>query len=97
MGGITPEILEIRIREILNYGSVIYPAHVKKRMAERNYSFGDIRHILVKGKVRSFAKEGNEKYRCEVHGEDLEGDHGAVITIVVGNTKMIIVTVLGGI
>jgi hypothetical protein len=96
MEEITPEILETRVREILDYGSVIYSDHVQARMSERHYGIGDIKYILKNGKVKSFTKEGNEKYKCEIHGEDLEGCQGAVITVVIKNVKLIIVTVLGG-
>lgn len=44
-----------------------------------------------------FEKQKLEKYKCEVHGEDLEGVEGAVITIVIKNIKLVIVTVLGGV
>jgi len=96
MESITAEELEARIREILNYGSLIYPDHVKERMAERNYDMGDVRHILKNGKIITFTKKGNEKYRCVIHGEDLEGYKGAVITIVIKNIRLVILTVLGG-
>ncbi len=58
---------------------------------------GDVRHILKNGKIFKFTQEGNDRYRCEIHGEDLEGCMGGVITIVIKNTKLVIVTVLGGI
>ncbi len=96
MDGISAEELEARVREILNYGSLTYSGHVKERMVERNYEIADVKHILKYGKVLNFSMEGNERYRCEIHGEDLEGCKGAVITIVIKNKKLIIVTVLGG-
>ncbi|MBI5604269.1 MAG: DUF4258 domain-containing protein [Deltaproteobacteria bacterium] len=97
MVDITAEELESKIREILDHGLLIYSGHVKARMVERNYTMGDVRHILKNGKIIKFNQEGTEKYHCEIHGEDLEGYMGGVITIVIKNTKLIIVTVLGGI
>jgi hypothetical protein len=96
MEGIKPELLEKRIREILIGGSIIYSDHVKERMSERGYSLPDVLYILRNGKVTSFTKEGNERYKCEIRGEDLEGRQGAVISIVIKTVKLIIVTVLGG-
>jgi hypothetical protein len=66
-------------------------------MAERNYDVGDVLHILKNRKILNFHNQGNEEYHCEVHGEDLEGHKGAVITIVINNRMLVIVTVLGGI
>jgi len=72
------EELEARIREILNNGTVRYNPHLKTRMAERNYEMGDVLYILRNDKVLKFKKQGNDKYHCEIHGEDLEGYRGAV-------------------
>jgi hypothetical protein len=97
MGDITTEKLKSKIRGILDHGLLIYPDHVKQRMIERNYDLADIRYILRNGKIVKFNQEGSDRYRCEIHGEDLEGCMGGVITIVIKNTKIVIVTVLGGI
>lgn len=98
MESVTHEELEARIHEILNYGSVRYNySHLRQRMDERNYTIGDIRYILQNGQIIDFEKEGNEKYRCRVTGEDLEGDKGTVIVIIIKNTQLKIVTVLGGV
>ncbi|SRR3989339_534793 len=97
MEGITTEELESRIHEILDYGRIILSGHVGERMGERNYAMGDIKHILRRGKVLKFECTGNEEYRCDIHGEDLEGVKGAVIAIVIKNYRLIIVTVLGGV
>jgi hypothetical protein len=97
MGDMTAEELESKIREILDHGFLIYPEHVKERMVERNYTMGDVRHILKNGKIVKFNQEGNDRYHCEIHGEDLEGCRGGVITIVIKVTTLVIVTVLGGV
>jgi hypothetical protein len=97
MGDMTAEALESKIREILDHGLLIYTDHVKEKMAERNYDMGDVRHILKNGKIIKFNQEGNDRYHCEIHGEDLEGCLGGIISIVIKNTKLVIVTVLGGI
>lgn len=94
---ITTQELENRIHEILDKGNIRYTSHVKERMSQRNYHFADVLHILRYGKVlENFKDQGNDTYHCEVHGEDIEGCEGAVITIVIKNTKLKIVTVLGG-
>jgi len=97
MEGITAKELETRIREILENGTIRYTFHVKEKMAERKYSIEDVLHILKNGNVLdNFVDQGNEEYHCEVRGEDLDGEKGAVITIVIKTTKLKIVTVLGG-
>jgi hypothetical protein len=98
MEEITAEELKKRIREILDYGRVIYPKdHLKKRMGERSYDIVDIKHILKNGEISDIARTGNEKYRCKVSGKDIEDCNGAVIAEVDRNIKLIIVTVLGGV
>ncbi len=97
MEEIAAEELEKRIREILKFGSVIYSQHVKQRMGERSYNISDVQHILKNGKVSDIVNKGNEQYGCKVTGEDIEGYQGAVITIVIKNIELIIVTVLGGV
>jgi hypothetical protein len=97
MDNITVEELKANIHEILNCGRVIYTDHTKKRMVERNYCFGDIRHILQNGTIKTFNEKKTEQYVCEIHGKDLEGDEGAVIVLIIKNVKLIIKTVLGGV
>ena len=96
MDNITAEEIEARIREIVDYGKIRFSDHVRERMEERQYSLRDVIHILKNGKIVKFSQEKTEEYKCEVHGEDLDGNQGAVITIVIKNVKMVIVTVLGG-
>ena len=92
------KILKDRILKILENGRLVYSSHVKERMAERNYEISDVLHILKHGQVLKYKKRGeSEKYRCEVHGDDLEGCKGIVITVVIEDTRLIVVTVLGGV
>jgi hypothetical protein len=97
MEDVTAEEIEARIREIVDYGSIRFSNHVIQRMEERDYNTRDVIHILKTGKILKLSKEKDDKYRCEVHGEDLDGSRGAVVTIVIKNIKMVIVTVLGGV
>jgi len=97
MESIPGDEIKARIIDILNYGSFILSGHAKDRMDERNYSVSDIKNILKYGQIVNFSEKEKDKYHCEVHGKDLDGDNGAVITIVVKNTKLIILTVLGGV
>ncbi|MDD2671854.1 MAG: DUF4258 domain-containing protein [Syntrophales bacterium] len=94
---ITAEDLHQRILDILEYGSILYNnPHLFERMRQRGYSIADVYHILKNGKILKFEKQGTERYNCQVHGEDLEGSKGAVVTIVMKRRRMLIVTVLGG-
>ena len=97
MADITSKDLKDRILKILENGRLFYSDHVKKRMVERNYEISDVLHILRHGHILKYTRKGVEKYRCEVHGDDLEGCKGVVITIVIENTRLIVVTVLGGV
>lgn len=96
MESITAKELQARIKEILDYGSVIFSKHVKTQMIERNYSTADVLHILRTGEILNIQEESTEEYKCKVHGEDLDGVLGTVIAIVIKNHKLFIVTVLGG-
>lgn len=96
MEDITVEELKARIREILDYGYVHYTDHVKQQMRTRNYDIGDIRHILYNGTILNFTSKKKEEYKCEIHGEDLEGDNGGLIAVVIKNIRLIVITVLGG-
>jgi len=94
---VTADDLHQRILDILEYGTTRYNTpHLFDRMRERNYTIPDVRHILKNGRVLKFHKKGNEIYHCEIHGEDMEGCKGAVVTIVIKKRRMLIVTVLGG-
>lgn len=97
MKGITSEALKGKILNILENGSLIYSNHSKKRMRERNYETSDILYILKNGNVLNFSKKGKERYLCEVHGDDLEGYRGAIKIMVIKETRLIVVTVLGGV
>lgn len=95
--GITADDLHQRILDILEKGSIHYNSpHLFDRMRERGYEMPDVLHILKNGRVLKIQKRGNERYHCEVHGEDLESCKGAVVTIVITRKRMLIVTVLGG-
>jgi len=97
MDEITADDLKNKIHNILDSGRVIFLDHTKRRMKLRGYSFGDIRHILQNGSILEFTKKKTEQYVCKIHGEDLEGDEGAVVILVIKDVKLIIKTVLGGV
>ncbi len=96
MESITANELKARIKEILDYGNVIFSNHVNTQMVQRNYSIADVLHILRVGEIINIQDQGMEQYKCKIHGEDLEGALGTVIAIVIKNYKIFIVTVLGG-
>ena len=97
MVDITNKDLKDRILKILEKGRLVYSDHVKKRMVERNYEISDVLHILKYGEVLNFTRKGEERYLCDVHGDDLEGYRGAVKAVVIKDTRLIVVTVLGGV
>ena len=85
------------IREILQYGSVVFSKHAREQMCSRGYDAQDVYHILKHGEVKKIEQnpEGQPKYH--VHGEDIEGHKGIVVTAIESAGRLIIVTVLGGV
>ena len=90
------EIKELIIK-ILNFGKLILSNHAKTRMSERNYSINDIRHILKNGQIFKINAPEKGIYRCEVHGDDLEGDSGKISIELNKNREIVVITVLGGV
>jgi hypothetical protein len=83
------------IRRIVQDGTINLSRHAKNRMAERRYSIQDIEYILLNGKITK--KEFKEKFQnwvYTVRGDDLEGNDGGVVTIIISPMLSVIVTVL---
>jgi hypothetical protein len=83
------------IRRIVQVGTINLSRHAKDRMAERRYSIQDIEYILLNGKITK--KEFKEKFQnwvYTVRGDDLEGNDGGVVTIIISPMLSVIVTVL---
>lgn len=93
----TKENITKIINEILNDGDVIFSTHAREKMAERGYSFADVKHILKNGLLKEIAihKKQNRYTFC---GKGLDDHPGEVIIELRENTgKIIIITVKGGV
>jgi len=82
------------IREIVVGGEFIVSNHAKARMLERGYSTHDVAHILIRGKITNKEFKDNTQ-RDTIKGEDLEGDEGGVVTVIINRQACVIITVLG--
>jgi c-di-GMP-binding flagellar brake protein YcgR len=84
------------ILDIVEAGSVVFTNHAKDRMGMRGYTVHDVLRILHDGTVKSVTEEGAGRYRCEISGEDINGDPGAIVVSVIKRSKIVVITVLGG-
>ncbi len=83
------------IRDIAASGMLISSKHAKERMVERGYTMSDVQYILMYGEiVRKEFKEENNNWAYTIHGADLEGDEGGVITAIISPSKCVVITVL---
>lgn len=83
----------VLIRDILEYGHVIFTPHARQEMRNGNFTAADVIHILEYGEVeeKQFDQvRGNWKYR--IKGVDIEGESGRVVTAIVSRDTQIIVT-----
>jgi len=94
---ISKDDLQIIIKDIIDSGSIVFTGHAKKRMGMRGYTVHDVLNILMDGEIEEITEEKNDRYKCKVIGQDIEGDPGSVVVEVVKKTKAIIITVLGGV
>ena len=65
-------------------------------MRERGYHLSDVRHILKHGILQK-TELHSESYLYHLHGEDLDGHPGTVVTALISKLKIVIVTVKGGV
>jgi len=83
------------IREIASFGSVEYGDHLTRRVRQRNFSLRDILYIFNNGRVTE--KEYNKKrknWKYKIVGKDLDGDKGVVITAIISDRRIYVVTVM---
>ncbi len=83
------------IRNIINFGNIMYSKHVEKQMKARNYTTNDVIYILENGKIVS--KEYRDDFQNWVYkitGQDLEGEDGGVVTAILTKNDIVIITVL---
>ncbi|MHB8788437.1 MAG: DUF4258 domain-containing protein [Desulfobulbaceae bacterium] len=82
------------IRRAAIGGNLFYGRHVKKRMRERNFTIQDILFILQQGALaRKEYKEEFENWVYSIRGTDLEGEEGRVVTAIVSESAIQIITV----
>lgn len=82
------------IREAATKNNLIYGGHVKQRMRERRFTIQDILFILQHGELSG--KEYREEYEnwvYSIRGVDLEGEEGRVVTAIVSEYSIQIITV----
>ena len=69
--------------------------HAKQRMAERGYSFRDVVHILLHGRIVSKEyKESVKDWAYRIQGNDFENDEGTVVVANISRMSAVVVTVL---
>ncbi len=85
------------IKDIINCGHLIaWSNHAKERMLQRNYTSHDVLHILLNGNItKQEYHEATESWRYTIRGDDLEGDEGGVVTVVISKVKLVVITTLG--
>lgn len=95
-GGIPLAKASNLIRNAAGKGNLIYSAHVKLRMRERGFTTHDVLFILQHGELtgKKF-KEDHGNWVYTVQGQDLDGDDGRVITAIISEQTLHIITVTG--
>jgi hypothetical protein len=83
------------IRDIVEGGEVILSNHAKESMKKRGYSTHDVEYILLNGKiVKKEFKKITQQWAYTVSGDDLDGDSGSVVIVIIKQYSGIVVTVL---
>lgn len=85
------------IQDIFKSGEMILSRHARERMKERGYSLADIRHIVRNGNLSKTEKNKGQQYNYHIHGEGVDGHPGGAVVALVKESKMVIVTVKGGV
>ena len=99
MRDLNPESALAIIRDILKnttQGTLAFTKHARKQMALRGYTTQDVIYILETGQVDEIVLQPNGECYCKVKGYDLDGDIGAVITAIINENSLLVITVLGG-
>lgn len=99
MRELNPEAAATFIRDILadrDRGSISFTKHARKQMALRGYTTQDVIHILGNGLVMDPDLKPNDQLHCRVEGCDLDGDRGIVATAILDESRLLVITVLGG-
>jgi|GEM_PF-607720 len=99
MRELNPEAAATFIRDILadrNRGSVSFTKHARQQMDLRGYTTQDVIHILGSGMVMNPDLKPNGQLHCQVEGRDLDEDRGVVVTAILDESRLLVITVLGG-
>lgn len=84
------------IRRAASGGNLFYGGHVKKSMRERNFTIQDILFILQQSALAGKEyKEEFENWVYSIKGTDLEGEEGRVVTAIISESTIQIITVTG--
>ncbi|MFZ5763116.1 MAG: DUF4258 domain-containing protein [Thermodesulfobacteriota bacterium] len=82
------------IRRAATGRNLVYGRHVKQRMHERNFTIQDILYILQNGELSGKEyKEEYENWTYSIRGLDLEGEEGRVVTAIISEYSIQIITV----
>jgi len=84
------------ILENRSSGSLSFTKHAKKQMGPRGYTLQDVVYILETGKILEIEPKPSGQWHCKVEGYDLDGDRGGVITAIIDENHLLVITVLGG-
>ena len=84
------------IKEIASYGSIRLSKHVRDdQMSSRGYTIRDIIYILKRGKLHEKRFDNDrQNWSYTICGEDLDGDQGGVVTVILSRTELFVITVL---
>jgi hypothetical protein len=98
MRELTPEAASKLISDILDgsQGSLSFTKHARQQMAVRGYTTQDVVYILETSSVGETELKPNGQWHCRTEGFDLDGDRGVVITAIVDECRLLVITVLGG-
>jgi hypothetical protein len=99
MRELNPEAASLLIHDILadrNRGSLSFTKHARKQMVLRDYTTQDVIYILETGLVMKIELKPNGQWHCRIEGCDLDGDQGIVITAIIDEHHLLVITVLGG-
>lgn len=96
MEPLPPTDVRKTIRDIAEFGEVILTQHASDQMKVRNYSMSDVLTILKNGEIVN-TEQLASCCKYTIQGEDVDGEGGAVVTVIQDHRSLVIITVLGGI
>lgn len=79
-------------------GFVRYTDHFRDSMAERGYTNQDVMSILRFGRlVNAEFSDEYDNWCYELRGLTPDGENGAVVTVILSERKLLMITALGGV